>query len=646
MVLTNSKTCFQSWNWHAATVFSVISSVVLHLLLIIHNIATLPFITMANRNMEACLLGGSDSSDESDSNETELYEVTTGVPAAAAIAVTVSQAPKLLPAPPAVPTRAYAPNAPASSQLSSRRKDDHSPAANNKATPRPTPMQQVPASASMRDRATRKGFVVFTQLLIQYLQHVDPTMRLKASAVIRKCAEMKANKAPGYESINQKMQHELRVTVGATHWSKAVELYKRYVKQKQGSSSSAPLQAPRPSFAKQQTRQPNSSHQETQDRLADERQKLQDVQRQESERRKQVELQRRRDQERRIAERKRKQAEMEHKKQKGFESNGPDMSLMTSNKAKMQPTHEYNELMETLDHAVDYDWTSASLLLGTEANADLKLSNEQKRLLYGTSLKPPRHGLEAAQSALLASDIPMHMQGWGKQNVISSRRAWERVRLLREEQDQSARDAQQSPVVGGLCLPSLPQKTPALVPEASCFNEEVAEQLSEATQKHLKSILQKGLVAARQRENLEGIRLWHLQHGRVKPPMSLRLGCDVNRQVAQAEGNAAKTVQRMEEALSRQPRVPAKARDLDNEETLYNASSMADLALRPKLLNAAEEADANAKRSFAVFGGKEITEAPPFGRVPKRVKLTMQDLTLVREFVDYSHQSKSTKPLW
>jgi hypothetical protein len=316
-------------------------------------------------------------------------------------------------------------------------------------------------------------------------------------------------------------------------------------------------------------------------------------------------------------------------------------------------SREYNELMQLVDHAVDYDWTSAALLLGREAKTDVNLNTEQKRLLYGSRLVPPvlmtTQGMET-ESAEPVTELPASMKGWGSRNVLSSRGAWARLRLREQREQLKQGGNQQPPVVGGLQLPVAPQTTPldppVVAPEAQWFNEDRAEQdktlalLSEGTQMYLKSILQKSIVAARERENLDGIRLWHLQHGPSKPPMSLRLGCDVNRQIAQAQGNAAKTVQRMEEALSRQTRVPAKARQLDNDETLYNATSMSDLALRPELANAVEEADANAKRSFQVYGGKEATETAPFGRLPKRAKVTAKDFGLAREWSDYSHQRK------
>ena len=152
---------------------------------------------------------------------------------------------------------------------------------------------------------------------------------------------------------------------------------------------------------------------------------------------------------------------------------------------------------------------------------------------------------------------------------------------------------------------------------------------------------------------LDGIRLWHQQYAsipqqkeaskgskdnkekddtdnnnkeRKKPPLSLRLGCDITRQVAQAHGNAAMTVKRMEEALARQPGVPSRARIL-NEETLSRARSMDDLAWRPLLKEGPKKADYQAKRSFEIYGGKDAKQ-PPLGRVPKKAKLNVDDLIM------------------
>jgi pyruvate/2-oxoglutarate dehydrogenase complex dihydrolipoamide acyltransferase (E2) component len=193
---------------------------------------------------------------------------------------------------------------------------------------------------------------------------------------------------------------------------------------------------------------------------------------------------------------------------------------------------------------------------------------------------------------------------------------------------------------------------PAAV-EGSWVNEETAEQdkalalLSEGCQIYLRGVLQNAVQCARQRQNLDGIRLWHQQHtfGKgasgsagskdtknkstdksKKPPLALRLGCDVSRQAAQAQGNAALTVKRMEEALDRQTGIPMRVRQLDSE-TMLEATSMGDLSWRPLLKKGAEKADYQAKRSFEVYGGREAKD-PPLGRVPKKAKLLVEDFVM------------------
>jgi len=169
------------------------------------------------------------------------------------------------------------------------------------------------------------------------------------------------------------------------------------------------------------------------------------------------------------------------------------------------------------------------------------------------------------------------------------------------------------------------------------FNEERASEdkvlalLSEATELYLKSVLEGAVGAARRRQNLDGVRLWHRQHttngdkssgatsgtassssvpgtfGQPSDgaaPLCLRLGCDVRRQAALAEGNAAKTVQRMEEALARSAK-DSTSRNLRDDGTLYGAVSMADLARRPKLARAAAKLMSMPSVSLKYLGGRE-----------------------------------------
>ena len=364
-----------------------------------------------------------------------------------------------------------------------------------------------------------------------------------------------------------------------------------------------------------------------------------------------------------------------------------------------EPPREYKELMELIDHAVDYDWPSVGQLLG--AKSDLKLTEEEHLLLYGDLPEPSSKTKKRTSISKTSGKTPQGQDvsvkiegqvdkkvnrevrpGWGRSNVLSARSAWARVRL-RELKIRKRAASNPSPIVAGGLLSlstsvardqqlstsaaAIPivdaatSTTSATKPEIEGYwvNEETAEQdaalslLSAGCQIYLKGVLQKTIQCARQRQNLDGIRLWHQQYTfskgtsttssninstalnlskddkSKKPPLSLRLGCDVSRQVAQAQGNAAMTVKRMEEALERQTGIPMRARELNND-TLQEATSMGDLSWRPLLKEGAEKAEYQAKRSFEVFGGKEAKD-PPLGRVPKKAKLQVEDLLMGSE---------------
>jgi hypothetical protein len=294
-------------------------------------------------------------------------------------------------------------------------------------------------------------------------------------------------------------------------------------------------------------------------------------------------------------------------------------------------TREYSEFMEMVDHAVNYDWTTAGMLLGQKTHAHL--SEEQRNLLYSDPSV-------ARQQQQHPPEPSFPLPGWGQRNVISPRVAWARIRLREQRMEQAERAS--ATATNGR-LPLSPPMTATVATQGAAqssaimhtvwLHGEKAEGdqtlavLSEGVQIYLKSVLEKALHCARQRQNIDGIRLWHQQLvPGTKPALSLRLGCDVSRQAAQAAGNAAMTCKRMEEALGRQSDVPAGDRVLD-EKTMSNAKSMSDLALRPLLARGADGADYEAKRSFEIYGGKESSD-PPLGRVPKKAKLEVIDFQM------------------
>ena len=274
----------------------------------------------------------------------------------------------------------------------------------------------------------------------------------------------------------------------------------------------------------------------------------------------------------------------------------------------------------------------------------------------------------------LPTTIPAMYDGWGTKNVLSVRNAWAKVRLpesemrcaelKNEESDRARREKPMFPQttppvteeIEGSTLPSPPASSPSITADAmsiendtanhAWFSESRAEQdpalalLSEATEQLLKSAIEGAIGKARLRLNLDGVRLWHTLQihaaaahstngndvDRPPPPASIRLGCDVRRQVALSQGNAAKVYQRMEEAISRRNEDhPPRYDPNDIEQMIFDSTSMGDLSKKPLLKHAAEKADVDAKRKFAVFSGADSAD-PPFGRVPKKVVVTGQDL--------------------
>ena len=292
---------------------------------------------------------------------------------------------------------------------------------------------------------------------------------------------------------------------------------------------------------------------------------------------------------------------------------------------------EYSEYHDLLDHAMNLkDWQSTPLVLGQKTHA--MISEEQKQLLY----RPP---VPTATESCHIDAVSFPRPGWGRENIVSVRNAWAKIRLREKKLHGSL----------GPTLP-LPGNADKVIHATSWFNEDVAEEdavlaaLSEGAQIHLRAILEKAIYCARQRQNVDGIRLWH-QHilkaakqdsgsntnkndpktsdSQTEPSLTLRLGCDVTRQVARSVANAALVNKRMEEALERQTDLPSRRRVLD-EETLEEATSMSEIALRPRLSRGVDDMEREAARANEIAGGKHATE-PPLGRVPKKARLEVVD---------------------
>lgn len=343
-------------------------------------------------------------------------------------------------------------------------------------------------------------------------------------------------------------------------------------------------------------------------------------------------------------------------------------------KKKAEPSYKFKD---NVDHAFLIDTKSIPNILPKDHKLDLNLDEEQRILLYGDQRQREkvRAVTDAAADALSAGTaadrvlseagipqlpwkLPAVYEAWGEKNLVSVRTAWAKVRLQESELQLYERSKQQktieteadvpSSAENVTSAPSIPSKPveknapPRLEDDTTnhvWHNETRAAQdptlalLSEATEMYLKEAIEKAIGKARLRQNLDGVRLWHTLHSHhadpsstngKHPPALIRLGCDVRRQVALADGNAVKIYQRMEEAIGRDNDTTHFEAE-DPEKMVLEATSMADLSRKPPLKSAVSDADTEAKRRFEVFAGKDIQE-PPFGRVPKKAKVLLSDL--------------------
>ena len=352
-------------------------------------------------------------------------------------------------------------------------------------------------------------------------------------------------------------------------------------------------------------------------------------------------------------------------------------SSTTSTASKRRASQQGSKFgLLDVDHAVMLDVKSVPNIL--TKSMDVKLADEQRILLYGDNKDQSERVKNIAKVAnkrvmtsqfktnqfkqvgmSLPYDLPPELRGWGDHNVLTVRNAWASVRLpeahlarvekKKQEQSEKAAAAAQSKSSGEAPSPAADADKSSTATSSRnskseyyqslkdddknhvWYNEVRAQSdpalaiLSTATEMYLKTTIEQAIGKARLRQNLDGIRLWHKlsKSGKNPPPALIRLGCDVRRQVALAEGNACKTYQRMEEAISRQASAGA---DKDLDEMLLEATSMADLSKKVPLKSAAQRAELEAKRKFQIFAGSESHD--PFGVLPKKSKVTLRDIVV------------------
>jgi hypothetical protein len=493
-----------------------------------------------------------------------------------------------------------------------------------------TNTQMTPEEHAAHERRQKETFQIFLKILVKVLKDKDPPMFNRVNTIMRECAERNKRHEPGYESVTASVKARLKAVVSNAYIEEAKRLTAKYQAQQRNQQQQAqavPTQVAqtqppqRPGVAPAAKAQPLSQQPATGQTAKTKRPSISAT-----------------GNSTKATAAAAKTAAGSVGKAAGKAATKrpkstpparkPSITGASSDKAKVtgaSPTNaslveqqavpivrEYSEFMEMVHHAVNFDWTTAGLALGTDSLAELP-QEQQSLLLDPKPIQPP-----------LASVFPC--PGWGERNIVSVRNAWARVHYC---EDTKLRSFNLLATTTTEVAPATEWKSEAHAE----LNEPVLAALSEGVQQYLTTVLERAVLCARQRHNVDGIRIWHQQvmaaDEKEANPLSLRLGCDVSRQWAQEQGNAAMTVRRMEEALERQSGIPGYERELTTE-TLLDSTSMTELSLRPALSSKTiDMADYHAKRSFEIYGGKEAGE-PPLGRVPKRARIEVNDFLVAQ----------------
>lgn len=88
----------------------------------------------------------------------------------------------------------------------------------------PPPGGSAAAAAAQRDRELKKHketFLLFTRVLIKYLEQKDPHVHQQVKAIIKDCAERNKRGEPGYESVTTSMRSRLKRVVSESYWARA-----------------------------------------------------------------------------------------------------------------------------------------------------------------------------------------------------------------------------------------------------------------------------------------------------------------------------------------------------------------------------------------------------------------------------------------
>lgn len=87
--------------------------------------------------------------------------------------------------------------------------------------------------AELEMRRQKELFLMFTRVLMKFLETKDPAMHQTVKAIIKDCAERNKRQEKGYESVTEKMKERLKPAVTDAYWKRAEQYLAHFLAQKQ-----------------------------------------------------------------------------------------------------------------------------------------------------------------------------------------------------------------------------------------------------------------------------------------------------------------------------------------------------------------------------------------------------------------------------
>jgi len=100
------------------------------------------------------------------------------------------------------------------------------------------PKDQVARVREMKKQKER--FLIFTHVLLKYLETKNPPLHAEVKNIIKDCAERNKRQERGYESVTRSMRTRLKEVVDEKYWKRAEQYLEHFLKQK-GKRGRAPL---------------------------------------------------------------------------------------------------------------------------------------------------------------------------------------------------------------------------------------------------------------------------------------------------------------------------------------------------------------------------------------------------------------------